>query len=340
MFFSHRHRSSMTVWIVPAALCLLLLSGCGAGVDPSLATLSVSIPALPTEDLIGPCQYDLLVANPELSLAAQPPIKGLFVLFQRGDTDVLYQSESLRKAIFAQQFAIIWAHQCNARSTGDLQADASQGPGRILRVAIQELAEKSGHHEIASSSLILYGFSAAGVLTATMENEYPDRIIGAITYAAGSAYVNLDKLEVTATAARIPTLILANAADTASGTQRSLSYFNRGRSEGAPWEYAVQGTDGHCCNISTLPIIVPWIQSEAKAATQAVAAGSSGSAVAPNSTFVCTPNGIVDAQGLVNCSFTSAALGRPQSSTADAGWLPDQASGDAWVAWVTNKGTN
>ena len=121
--------------------------------------------------------------------------------------------------------------------------------------------------------MILYGFSAAGVLTATMANAIPTRMMGAIEYASGSGYVNLDDILVSAAATRIPTLVLANAKDEDAGTARSYRYFLRGRVTGMPpWAYAVQNATDHCCNLSTRNLILPWIQAVASQQTSLSAA--------------------------------------------------------------------
>ena len=108
---------------------------------------------------------------------------------------------------------MVFAHECDAQSTGAFQADASRGPGRILFLALSKLAASSGHAELAFTGVILFGYSAAGVLTATMVNEQPDRILGAIEYIPGDVYVNIAQVPTTKQAGQVPTLILANAQD-------------------------------------------------------------------------------------------------------------------------------
>ena len=47
-----------------------------------------------------------------------------------------------------------------------------------------------------------------------------------------------------------------------------------------------------------------------------------------------------DAQDEIDCEFTAASLGTASPSGENSGWLPSQASGAAWLDWVTKKGTN
>jgi dienelactone hydrolase len=265
--------------------------------------------------------------------------RGILVFYERGDTEKLYNDATLRQAVASLNYSIVWAHECDARSTGGFQADASAGPGRMLQAALDQFALKSGHRELANAGIILYGFSAAGVLTATMANAQPARLVGNIQYAAGSAYTDLDDVPISDAAAHVSTLILANARDTQSGTERSLRFFERGRSLGAPWAYAVQNQTSHCCNLSTKNIILPWIQDIAHVASASLAGNAALVPTSATANFICTPDGVRDAQDETDCSFTTATFGTP-SSREDVGWVPSQAAGAAWLAWVTSPQTN
>ena len=322
----------------------VVLSGCGLSIAGPTARTTV-IP-LPTDDLARPCSYDLLLQDPERRS------KGLLVIFDRADSEDLYNDLSVRDLVGVLGFGMIFAHECNARSYGDLQADASKGPGRALVTALHQFALATNHRELDTAGMILYGFSAAGVLTATMANAIPTRMMGAIEYASGSGYVNLDDILVSAAATRIPTLVLANAKDEDAGTARSYRYFLRGRVTGMPpWAYAVQNATDHCCNLSTRNLILPWIQAVASQQTSLSAANGNPQAFAPAPTtgqpalgalahFTCTPNGDMDAQGDINCVFTRAKLGVGAVASREVDWLPDLSTATAWLYWVTNPDIN
>ena len=340
---------SLPKWLPCSHLILVLSSffmvaatGCGVHQSAPIATASVA--PLATEDLVAPCIYELVVAQPEL------PIKGVLVLFARADTNALYEDPSIRELTASLGYGLVYAHECASKSFGDLQPDASKGPGRALLQGLKQLAEATSHAELEQSPLFLYGFSAAGVLTATMADQLPGRVLGSIEYASGDAYFDLDHLQVSSNAARIPTLVLANAHDTQAGTWRNYHYFLRGREAGAPWAYAVQNATGHCCNLSTRSIIVPWITAIANARAVQESAltpqESISQAAAPASTpgatvqFACTPDGIVDAQGYDDCRFSAASLTATATSGDTSAWLPDRVSADAWLQWVTHASTN
>lgn len=309
-------------------VCLLVCSGllgCGTVGSP----LSTSISPLASEDLAGPCTFDLLFGPLG---GAQ---RGVLVLYERGDTDKLYQDSTLRKTAQELGLSIIWAHECDAKSFSDFQADASKGPARMLFAALSRFADITGHPELNTVGIILYGFSAAGVLTSTMANVHPERLLGVIQYASGSAHLNLDDVTVSAAAAAVPRLVLTNANDAAAGTSRSYRYFLRGQTTQAPWAYAVQNGIGHCCTLSTRDVILPWIQTIMATRSTTAKVGASSGVL---SYFVCTPDGVQDAQGETDSNFVSAGLD-PRLNGARAGntgWLPDLAAAQAWLTWVTN----
>lgn len=323
--------SRFSVLLLAAAL-----TGCGSGI---LQLSSTTVAPLASEDIAGPCRYDI----DNMGAEAQ---QGILVLFERGDTSALYQDPSFRQAIHALHYTVVWAHECLSLSENNLQPDATKGQTRMLFAALSNLASLTNHPELATTGVILYGFSAAGVLTASMANDHPDRLLGTIQYAAGSAYVNLDSISVSTAAASIPTLILANAQDRASGTSRSYRYFQRGRALGAHWAYGVQNATNHCCNLSTRNVVLAWIQSVA-ASNVSAAVAQNAAAAAPAgpgalSHFLCSPDGVKDGQGEINCEFVAAGLGQGSTGSmqGSTGWLPDQTAATAWLAWVTNPTTN
>ena len=166
-----------------------------------------------------------------------------------------------------------------------------------------------------------------------------------VQYAAGAQYIDLDNVAVSPAAAALPALLMANADDDASGTARSHRYFQRGRALGAPWAYAVQNATGHCCNLSTRSVVIPWLQAIAAANASTTSALITGKQRPQNGTlshFLCTPNGVTGPDDEPNCSFTAASLGTApmDSLQEDNGWLPDLTSGNAWLTWVTSKTTN
>jgi hypothetical protein len=66
-----------------------------------------------------------------------------------------------------------------------VDVDPSRGIGRALFAALSQLAQSSGHQELASARLILLAFSGAGSLVARLAGYAPDRVIAAVPMDAG-----------------------------------------------------------------------------------------------------------------------------------------------------------
>ncbi|MGI4826846.1 MAG: hypothetical protein ACRYFU_01440 [Janthinobacterium lividum] len=321
-------------------LLTMILTGCGAGVfRPSPGTIvstsstTVSLYPETTEDLNGPCLFDLRLP------AGGGAAVGTLVVYERGDTQLFYDDASVQASADTLHLAMLFAHECDAATTGSFQADASKGPSRVLTAALSELAVSSGHIELSTGQLILFGYSAAGVLVATMTEILPSRILGAVEYIPGDLYINLDQVSISPANAQIPTLILDNALDTKSGTTRGMDYFLRGLPLKALWAYGVQHATDHCCSLSTRSLVLPWM---------AALAGVGGNTLMnpgafPSSVyglFTCIQNTTVDVFGQTNCVISAASLETSMLASSRYGWLPDMASGRAWLAWVLNPVTN
>jgi hypothetical protein len=227
-------------------------------------------------------------------------------------------------------FSLVFAYECDALSFNDLQPDASKGPARALFTALDQFAEASGHSELRQSPVVLNGFSAAGILSLTMANFAPSRVLGVLAYAPGSSYLDLLDVTPSAGALAIPTLILANAQDPTAGTTRGMSYFLKGRAHNAPWGFGVQNQSAHCCNLTIRPMLVSWVPGVV-----------SSSLASPQTVeFVCTPNGVIDMYNETNCRITYASVGSQPNPGVQTAWMPDIPSAQAWLAWVTNTGVN
>jgi hypothetical protein len=325
MFISRLRLRGNWLFVLLVFPGLPYLAACGSGYHAG--TVSTSVAALPGEDLAGPCTYDLTLSSPQAQQA------GVLVVFERGDSAYLYADPAVQGMAAKLNLAMVYAHQCNAISTGDLQPDAAQGPGRALLLALTQFSQSTGHAELATAKVYLFGFSAAGALSMTFVNAYPNRVAGAITLAAASSTINPANIAIDAPAAQVPMLILANAIDGIAGTANSLSFFKQGRGMNARWGFGVQNETGHCCDDSVASVLVPWITE--------VASGTVGGTTTAESMvhFVCSPDGVLDSYGQQNCSFTAEGLGSGSAPAVNA-WMPGPSTASAWLTWVTDPVQN
>ena len=334
---------------------LLLTTGCGTIIAGPGETITIAPQA--SDDLSSSCVFDINMPDDPLgtanasTAAANKPAQietAALVIYERGDSATLFNDPDVQSMAATLHLVTVFAHQCNSKVTGDIQSDATKGPGRALFAALSQYASDNKHPEIATNKVILSGFSAAGVLAVTMEKAYPDRILTAIPYAAGSAYLNLDTVDVTPAMAHIPTLILANAYDSQSGDQRSLRLFQRGSALGAVWGLAVQNHTDHCCTLSTRDLMIPWVTAITPVAPVAAAGTQSATSISyqsfavpstPNVSFLTYTDGWPDAQGEVDFWIPTAAVS-PTAGGPTQSWMPDSATAEAWYKWVTSPGTN
>lgn len=329
---------------------LALVTGCGFKLAGPGERISVQ--PLATEDLASSCKFDIdmpdQVPPSNENPTTKPPVPvqvAALVVYERGDSSDLFNDSQVQDMAAKLHMVTVFAHQCNSKVTGDIQSDATKGPGRVLFAAMNQYALDSKHPEIANLKVVLSGFSAAGVLTTTMANAFPDRLLGFIPYASGSAYLDLETVPVTPAAAKIPALILANAYDPYSGVKRSMRYFLRGWQQGAPWGFGVQNNTAHCCTLSTRDVMIPFVTAlvqplETSTTITLPATHAQSAAVTPTVRFLCYTDGYYDSYGESNCWIPSASILPSTSGGPQAGWLPDSATADAWLKWVSSPGTN
>lgn len=139
-----------------------------------------------------------------------------------------------------------------------MNVDPSKGIGRALHSALAQLAQTSGHPELASAKLILLGFSGTGSPVGRLAEFAPYQILAIIPTAPGHFDpLGMDTIHLSPTAAAIPQLILTGSADAVSGTQRPYAYFRRHFDQGAPWTFVVQAP--HCCIMNAKALILEWL---------------------------------------------------------------------------------
>jgi hypothetical protein len=294
------------------------------------ASWQTTVANLPGEDLAGPCNYVLYLANPAA------PLRGVLVIYDRADSVNLFDDAGVRSLAGSLALGLLFPEQCNAASFDDIQQNAFAGPGRALFTALDQLAALSSHPELEGSNVLLFGFSAAGVLATTTANYKPSRMIGVIAYDGASKPQQLNSVVPVDAVLQIPFLVLSNDQDIDAGTSRDQIFFARGWKESAPWAYAVQHGVQHCCTLTTKPLILPWISAivaERLGASNGLIAIKPSQGVFDN--YTCSPNGIWDLTGYQDCTFTAASLIPAGGSIVDAqGWLPDEATAAAWLQWV------
>ena len=237
----------------------------------------------------------------------------------------------------------------DAERRSRLDVDPSRGLGRALFAALAQLAERSGHLELASAKIILLGFSGTGSLVARMTEYAADRVIASIpTHPGHFDPLGMDTVTLSQKATAIPQLILVGSADAVSGTQRPYDYFRRHFDKGAPWTFVAQNRVPHCCIMNAKALILEWLDAVVvRRLTRAtgrygfITTEPTDARGCPGQTAPVRPSLCLDSKdtwGGQNWSVSSAFVERrmvPAQGMMPAGWLPTAAFSQHWKSFVT-----
>ena len=235
-------------------LAIALLSA--SNVAAQGVVFQTSVAPKPEEDIVSACRYEITIPNPA------KPIHAVWVIFDRGRDMLRYYGDPQVQAFANRKdLALLFPFHCRAKGYEDMDVDPSKGIGRALFTALDQLAESSGHSELASAKLTLLSFSGGGSLVARLTPFVTDRIIAAIP-ANPSQFdpLGMDTVNLSPEAMAVPQLILTGSADPISGTKRPYDYFRKYFDLGAPWAFVIQNKIPHCCIINARKLILLWVE--------------------------------------------------------------------------------
>jgi dienelactone hydrolase len=308
--------------------------------------LQTSVAPQADEDLAAACRYELTLINSARRVA------GVWVIFERS-LDMLryYQDADVRAFARRHDLALLFPFHCASKSEtgGDMNVDPSKGIGRALFAALTQLAEGSGHPELASSRLILLGFSGTGSLVGRLAEFAPHRVIAVIPTVPGHFDpLGMDTIKLSPEAAAIPHLVLAGGADAVSGTERPYSYFRRHFDSGGPWTFVVQNGVPHCCMINAKPLVLEWLDGVAIQGRRRPVGRYGFIETRPSEATGCPGQSppvrpswcqsTSDTWGGANWSVKAATIERrpnPPQGMMPSGWLPTDAFARRWISFVT-----
>jgi dienelactone hydrolase len=329
------------------ALLASLLASC-PGQPASAATgvaFQTSVAPQADEDLRSACRYEITLTDPSR------PVRGVWVIFDRSRDMLRYYGDPDVQA-FAQRhdLALMLPFHCASKSEtgGDMNMDPSKGIGRALFSALTQFAASSGHPELASSKLILLGFSGTGSLVGRFAEYAPDRVLAVLATGPGhSDPLGVDTITLSPKAAAIPHLVLAGSDDRITGTQRPYAYFRKYFDQGAPWTFVLQNKVPHCCIINAKTLVLQWLDavvvrrltrttgSYGFIKTRESDAADCPKPPSPIPIWWCGPN---DTWGGANWSISDARIDRRPNAPdgmMPAGWLPDRKFARLWLSFVT-----
>jgi dienelactone hydrolase len=326
--------SSSPVWHamrITAVLVIIAFPSLSDGLAQGRTTSFHTVVApQPGEDVANPCEYELRI------LSAKKRIHGLFVVFQRGP-ELQHFYEEPEVAAFAEQhgLAMLMPMDCPAKDHRDINVDPNRGLGRALLRAVDQLSLITHHPELKTAPLVLMGFSGAGALVGRLVGFAPDRIAAAIVSHGGQfSPLDLDTINLSGVALKIPELVLVGGKDEVVGTEVSYSYFLKYWQLGAPWLFATQNDAGHFCNEDATNLILSWLDTVLHSRASERSAAGVDKSKGYNGYFRRQPTGsgyrghppLVEARDLK----VERPSDPPPKDAVPAGWLPTREVALSW----------
>jgi pimeloyl-ACP methyl ester carboxylesterase len=213
--------------------------------------------------------------------------------------------------------------QPNRSFEAEVLRNAGTGSGEAMVRVMDLLARETGHPELRSAPMLLWGFSQGASFAMTFAQLYPERTIGFVRYHIHRRNVppTIKGLD------RIPALIVAGAQDQAAGFEDAEQLWREGRTAGAPWTLAVEPLAQHSSpaihQVTLRELTVPWMK-----AILRLRLGPRGLQTIPNTAGV-----LVDLISLKTVPATAIGAESPTTN-----WLPDEATLSGWKAVVRTAG--
>lgn len=240
-------------------LILFILTSAAHGETTRYLT---TVSPLPSENIAQPCRYELVISD------SSKPVRAVWVIFDRGrDLLRIYNHLEVTPFLRKNRLALMMPFHCrekrgtpNDEPGNDMDMEPKDGLGRALFAALTQFADSSRHPEIATSKLILLGFSGTGSLVARLVAFAPERIVASISSAPGHwKPLGIESVILSPDALVVPQLIIANSEDKPSGTNRPYQYFLKYSRLGAPMAFILQNGVPHCCIVNAEDLIVSWV---------------------------------------------------------------------------------
>ena len=117
--------------------------------------------------------------------------------------------------------------------------NSREGGADVLVGILDLLSTESGHPEIGTAPLVLWGHSAGGGVAGLLAGAKPDRTLAFIRYQSGPISGDLSVV------GKIPSLLVAGGKDTTARPAVAENLWKQGRAAGAPWTFAVVANAEH-----------------------------------------------------------------------------------------------
>jgi pimeloyl-ACP methyl ester carboxylesterase len=251
------------------------------------------------------------IANFRLRLLGSDPVKGILVLTPGLNGDGRSAVDSSRWQAIAREFdlALVGSYM-----QGGGYHQAENGTGEALLDALKDFAKQSGHPELNTVPLILWGHSAGGQFNFNFVSWKPQRVAAFIVNKGGyySGQPN-------GQSRKVPGLFFLGTKDSELRINTITDIYEKGRKLGALWALAPEQNVGHEEGSS---------QEIATLFFQAVLPKRLGSLGKMNDLDERTGWLASPEKKVIEPAATS------KFTKSEAGWLPDETTAKAWLTAV------
>jgi dienelactone hydrolase len=120
-------------------------------------------------------------------------------------------------------------------------------------VAMNQVAQQSGHSELAHAAFLLHGHSLGACSAYGFTRLHAERIVGVIA-SKGLCAESVDS----GAAAAVPIYLIVGENDNTVSASQILSVFTNNRAAGAPWSYGVEAGAGHA-QVTNHDLLFGWL---------------------------------------------------------------------------------
>lgn len=187
------------------------------------------------------------------------------VLVSRGVSAAFYERPDLRQLVLGNRCAlahvrIVGPERPPTPPAEQVVRNAAIGGGRGLLDLLEQVGRTTGHPELDSVPLLLWGFSAAGNFGVSFAATHPERTLGFVRYHSNMRGLAVDLSHL----GGFPALIVAGENDDVAGVADSRDFYHQGREHGAEWTFLLEPDMPHYPEgaefDASVARMLPWIE--------------------------------------------------------------------------------
>jgi len=248
-------------------------------------------------------------------------VRAVIVVSSIGLGELLFDDQTVRRFVETVDIGILSnrVDHVSGSLANTASGNAAEGGGDGLLIALQQLAQATGHQEIATAPLLFWGHSGGGPFGPTFAAQHPERTLGFVGYHSGGAGRGGIRGADIKALSQTPALLFGGGADLPGTVIMRDALWKSGRLLGAPWTFALEPDAPHGAlrfMLTANDLLLPWI-----AAILQLRLSRNGETLR-----------VTDRTGwLGNIQSGDIASSDAFTGTkSEATWLPDESTARAW----------